>query len=129
MNHRSLASPLLLVELAVAAEVIVFTSGAGPLRVALGLWFVLVAPGWAVLRLLDLPIGVLVVAPTAVGISVSIDILLALALFYVRWWSVELAMTILLVIVVAFLLADLPVIRRAFRRGSPAPAVHDVTLT
>lgn len=122
MSRRSLASPLMLLELAVAAEIIVFTSGAGPLRVVLGLGFILFAPGWAVLRLLDMPIGVLVAAATAVGISVSIDILLALALFYARWWSVELAMTILLVMVVVVVLADLPIVRRAVRLRTPTPA-------
>lgn len=128
MNRRSLASPLLLVELAIATEVILFTSGTGPLRVVLGLWFVLVAPGWAVLRLLDLPMGVLVLAATAVGISVSIDILLALALFYARWWSIELAMTILMAMVIVLVVTDLPVVRRAVRRRAPAPAVRDVML-
>jgi uncharacterized membrane protein len=115
MNRWSLASPLLLVGLALASELVVFTLDAGPLRAGLAIWFVLVAPGWAVLRLLDLPMGLLAALTTAIGISISIDILLALSLFYVRWWSVELAMSLLLGIVVIMVVADLPVVRRAVR--------------
>jgi uncharacterized membrane protein len=126
MNRRSLVFPLLLVELAVTAEVIVLTSGASPLRVALALWFILVAPGWAVLRALDLPMGVLAMAATAVAISVSIDILVAMALFYARWWSVERAMTILLAMVVVLVMADLPIVRRAVRRVASANPVRCV---
>jgi uncharacterized membrane protein len=126
MNRRSLAFPLLLVELAVTAEVIVLTAGASPLRVVLALWFILVAPGWAVLRALDLPMGILAMAATAVGISVSIDILLATALFYARWWSVERAMTILLAMVVVLVMADLPIVRRAGRRLASVTPVRYV---
>lgn len=126
MTRWSLASSILLVELALAAEVAVFTAATGPLRVLLGMWVVLVAPGWAVLRLLDLPMGVVAAAATAVGISMSIDILLALALFYARWWSVELAMTILLAMIVLLVLADLPAVRRAVGRRPRAQAVRDL---
>jgi uncharacterized membrane protein len=126
MNRRSLVFPLLLVELAVTAEVIVLTSGASPLRVGLALWFILVAPGWAVLRALDLPMGVLAMAATAVAISVSIDILVAMALFYARWWSVERAMTILLAMVVVLVMADLPIVRRAVLRLASATPVRRV---
>lgn len=116
MKRWSLASHILLVGLALAAEVVVFTSAAGPLRTGLPILFVLVAPGWAAVRLLGLPMSLLTFVTTAIGISISIDILLAMTLFYVRWWSVELAMTILLVIVITLVLADLPVLRRAVRR-------------
>lgn len=123
MNRLSLASPILLVGLALAAEVAVFASDAGPLRAGLAIWFVLVAPGWAVLRLLDLPMSLLAALTTAIGISVSIDILLALALFYVRLWSVELAMTLLLAIIVIMVVADLPIVRRTVRNlWAPAGA-------
>ena len=116
MKRWSLASHILLVGLALAAEVVVFTSAAGPLRTGLPILFVLVAPGWAAVRLLGLPMSLLTFVTTAIGISISIDILLAMTLFYVRWWSVEVAMTILLVIVITLVLADLPVLRRAVRR-------------
>ncbi len=116
MNRWSLASQTLLVGLALAAEIAVFRSVGGPLRAGLAILFVLVAPGWAVVRLLGLPMSLLTFVTTAIGISVSIDILLALTLFYVRLWSVELAMTVLLVIVITLVLADLPVVRRGVRR-------------
>ena len=122
MNRWSLTSPLLLIVLALGAEVVVFMSVTGSVRVVLGLSFVLVAPGWAALRLVDLPMGVLASAATAVGISVSVDILLSLALFYVRWWSIQLAMTILLAIVVVLVLADL--VRRALRRRASSSSVR-----
>ncbi|MDQ3691491.1 MAG: DUF1616 domain-containing protein [Chloroflexota bacterium] len=116
MNRWSLTSPILLISLALAAEVVVLMSVTSPLRAVLGLWFVLVAPGWAALRLLDLPMRGLASAATAVGISVSIDILVSLALFYLRWWSIQLAMTILLALIVVLVVADLPVVRHMFRR-------------
>lgn len=125
MNRRSLASPILLITLALAAEVVVFMSVTGPVRTVLGLWFVLVAPGWAALRLLRLPMGSLASAATAVGISVSIGILLSLALFYARWWSIHLAMTILLAIVVVLVLADLPVVRDMLRHRAASPRAPD----
>lgn len=126
MNRWSLTSPILLISLALAAEVVVFMSVTGPLRVVLGLLFVLVAPGWAALRLLDLPMGFLARAATAVGISVSTDIVLSLALFYVRWWSIQLATTILLAMVVVLALADLPVVRRALPRRAPPSKVREM---
>ena len=125
MNRRSLTSPILLMSLALGAEVVVFMSVTGSLRVVLGLWFVLVAPGWAALRLVDLPMGVLASVATAVGISVSVDILLSLALFYVGWWSIQLAMTLLLAMIVVLVLADLPVVRRGLRRRAPSSSARE----
>lgn len=128
MKLWSLVSPLLLVELIVVAEVILFATGAGPLRVVLGLWVILVAPGWAVLRMLDLSTDSLEMAATAVGISVSIDILLALGLFYARVWSIDLAMTILLAIILMAIGADLLGTQRAIARRAQAPPVRELTL-
>lgn len=125
MNRWSLLSPILLISLALAAEVVVFMSLTSPVRAVLGLWFVLVAPGWAALRLLDLPMRGPASAATVIGISVSIDILLSLALFYVRWWSIQLAMTILLAIVVVLVLADLPVVRHMLRRRALSSRVPE----
>ncbi len=126
MSRWLLASPILLVALTLAAEVVVFTSVTGPLRAALGLAFVLVAPGWAVLRLLHLPMGIVAAATTAVGISISINILLSLALFYARWWSIELAMSILLLMIIGLVLVDLSLGRGAAFRRAQAVALRDV---
>lgn len=126
MNGRSLASSILLVCVALVTEVLVLTSATGPLRVVLGLAFVLVAPGWAILRLLALPMGVLAMTATAIGISVSIDILLSLALFYARWWSVEIAMSILATMIAVLVLMDLPIVRGAVRRQLMAPDANEV---
>lgn len=112
MNRWTLASHLLLIGLALGSEVAVFALDGGPLRAALALSFILVAPGWAIVRLIDLPMDPLARAATSVGISVSIAILIALALFYARVWSVEVATTILVALVVLVVLADLPVLRQ-----------------
>lgn len=120
MSRWTIATHILLVGLALASEVVILTMDPGPLRAAAAMWLILVAPGWAVLRLIDLPIGLLAGLATAVGISVSISILLALALLYVRLWSVELAVTVLLAMVVTLVLADLPVAGRAVQRWRAA---------
>lgn len=127
MNRWRFTSPILLASLAVGAEAAVLLSVASPLRVVVALLFVLVAPGWAALRLLHVPMGVLASVVTAVGVSVSVDILLSLALFYARLWSIQLAMTILLVVVIVLGLADLPVVRRALRRRAPSAKMQEMT--
>jgi len=117
MNRWILASHLLLIGLALASEVAVFALDGGPIRAALALSFILVVPGWAIVRLIDLPMDSLSRVATSIGISLSLAILIALALFYARIWSVELANTILVALVVLVVLADLPVLRPRTRYG------------
>lgn len=116
MNRWKIASHIVFIALVMASEVAILAWDPGPLRMGLALWVIFLAPGWAVLRLIEVPMSLTAALATAVGISVSINILLALALFYVGWWSVELATTILLAIVVVLVLAGLPIVRRVARQ-------------
>lgn len=117
MNRSSMVSPLLLGAIAMTSEVVVLMSVTGPVRLVVGLLFVLVAPGWAVVRLMKLPMGAVALTATAVAISVSVDVLISLALFYATWWSVELATSILAGAIVLLVLVDLPPVRRAVIRS------------
>ena len=121
MSRASVMSALLLAAVALTTELVVLLSVTGPLRLVVGLLFVLAAPGWAVLRLMKLPMDPTALAATAVAISISIDILITMALFYAGWWSVELATSILAGAILLLIFVDAPPGRRAVSRILPAP--------
>jgi hypothetical protein len=118
MRGRRLVAPIILVAAAEATELLVFANGTGPLRVALGLGFALLAPGWAVVRMLRLPIDLVTWIALAVGVSTAIDIAVAFLLFYLDIWSIELAVTVLTGIIVIVVALDLPIVRHWIRRWS-----------
>ena len=112
MTGNSLLPPIVLLSAAAATQLAVAVSGEGPIRVALGLGFTLLAPGWAILRLIRPPADLFVWVGLSVAISSSLGALIALGLFYARLWSVQLALSILVVIVVAAVAIDIPAVRR-----------------
>lgn len=96
-----------------ATELVVFSDGQGPIRIGLTLVFLLLAPGWAVLRAIHLDLTPSTRVGMAVAISTGIEMAAASALLYARLWSAELALTLTVAVVVIAVFADLPSVRRS----------------
>ena len=116
-----LTGSIILLSTAMATELVVFAGGHGAIRVALALGFLFLAPGWAIVRLTTLDLDGVTFIGLAVAISASIDMMVATLLLYLRVWSAELALTIIVLGVVLAILLDLPSARTAIegavRRG------------
>jgi RsiW-degrading membrane proteinase PrsW (M82 family) len=112
MNGRRLLEPIVILAVAGATELLVFASGVGPARTVFGLVFALLVPGWAVLRLVRLASDPLTWMAFAVAISTAMDIAVVLPLFYLGIWSIQLAVTLLVGIIVVLFAIDLSVTRR-----------------
>lgn len=110
------AMPILLLALAGATELVVFTNGQGVVRIGLVFGFLLLAPGWALLQIVDPPLDLPGRLALAAAVSVAVDMTVATALLYLRTWSAELGLTAVVVIVVVSVLVDLPQSRSAIER-------------
>lgn len=119
MSRSEWITTLALLVLAVAAGASVLLSYDGPLRHLFGLWLVLMAPGWALLRLLRLPMSLATLIAASFGISTAVGIVISLLLFYGGLWSVELAASVLTVLVVCAVVGD------AWLRNRSSPAQAD----
>jgi uncharacterized membrane protein len=110
-----LAVSVALLALSGAAQLVVFADGQGVVRVGLVFGFLLLAPGWALMRIVDPPLDRGGRAALAVAVSVAVDMAVATALLYLRVWSVELALSAVVVIVAVSVLLDLPSSRAAIQ--------------
>jgi uncharacterized membrane protein len=120
MTRRSVTVSIILLAIAEATELIVFSEGTGPIRLIVGLAFVLLVPGLALTRLLRLPADLLTFTTLAIALSAAIDSTIALILLYAGIWSVQLALTVLTVITAAIVAIDLPPVRAATGRAMRA---------
>lgn len=111
-----LVVPVSLLVLAGAAELVVFADGQGPVRAALIFGFLVFAPGWVVMRLVDPPLDLLVRLGLAVAVSLSLSMAVATVLLYLQAWSMPLALTIIVAFVVIGVLLDLPSSRATLTR-------------
>ena len=116
MTSRFVA-PIALLAAAGATELVVFADGQGFVRVALAFGFLLVAPGWALVRIVNPPLDLAGRMALAVAVSVAVDMAVATALLYLQAWSAELALTVVVVVVVVSVLLDLPQSRIAIESG------------
>jgi hypothetical protein len=101
--------------LAGATELVVFSDGHGPIRLLLVLTFLLLAPGWALLRLIDVEMSPMSRIGLALGVSMSVDMAVASAILYAHVWSAELALTLVVAVLVLAVLLDLPPSRRSIQ--------------
>jgi uncharacterized membrane protein len=114
MSSRLQASAALLL-LSGATELVVFADGHGPVRVGLAFAFLMLVPGWALLRVTGLQMTTSARIGMAVGLSICVDMLVATGLLYARVWSAALGLTVIVAVVVASVLMDLPSARMAIR--------------
>lgn len=105
--------PAFLLLAAGATDLVVWANGQGPVRIGLSVAFLLLVPGWAILRVVDPPLDIVASLGLAVGISVAVDMAVATGLLYLRLWSVQLALGIVTIIVLAAVLLALPAPRHA----------------
>ena len=112
MSVREVMVTIVLVATTLATLLLVVADGAGALSVGLGLGVALFVPGWAVLRLLRLEADGLTRVGLAVAISTAIDIAIVLPMFYLGIWSIELAITVLTLLILGLVAIDIPFIRR-----------------
>ncbi|HLY35286.1 MAG TPA: hypothetical protein VKU35_01075, partial [Candidatus Limnocylindria bacterium] len=70
--NTGLRASIALLLLAGATELVVFSDGQGPIRIGLTFIFLVAAPGWAILRLVDLDLTLSAYLGLAVGISTSL---------------------------------------------------------
>ena len=101
--------------LAGATELVVFSDGHGPIRLGLVLAFLFFAPGWALVRLIDLEMSPMSRIGLALGVSIGVDMAAASIILYARVWSAELALTLVVAVVVLAVLLDLPPSRRSIQ--------------
>ena len=101
-----------------ATELVVFSDGHGPIRLGLVLAFLFFAPGWALVRLVDLEMSPMSRVGLALGLSIAVDMAAASAVLYARVWSAELALTLVVAVVVLAVLLDLPPSRRSIRAAA-----------
>jgi hypothetical protein len=99
--------------LAGAAELVVFADGQGPVRVALVFVFLMLAPGWVAVRLIDPPLDLPSRLGLAVALSLALSMAVATVLLYLRFWSMPVALTIVVGLTVIGVLLDLPSSRSA----------------
>jgi hypothetical protein len=111
--NSGLRTSIALLVLAGATELVVFSNGQGPIRIGLTFLFLMLAPGWSILRLVNLEMSISARIGMAVGISTGLDMAVASALLYARWWSAELALTIIVAVVIIAVMAGLPSARRS----------------
>ena len=116
MTGRSVAVTVALAAITMATLLLVVSDGTGVLRVGLGLGVALLVPGWAALRLLRLDIDVISSIGLAVALSTTIDIAIVLPMFYLRVWSIELAVTMLTFVILALVALGIPFVRRGIYR-------------
>ena len=90
---------------AVVAAIVVYADVDGPLRPAVVLWFLLVCPGMALVRLLRLrdPLTELAIA---VALSMALETVLAGALLYLGSANFQVSFAVLLAVTLAAVAAD-----------------------
>ncbi|NPV68877.1 MAG: hypothetical protein HPY64_17245 [Anaerolineae bacterium] len=94
MTRATWLWPVIIIISAAAACLTVFVFPASPLRPALTLWFLLVCPGMAFVRLLDITPSYLEWM-LGVALSLALDTLLSALMMYAHAWSWELALLLL----------------------------------
>ena len=126
--------PGVIVGSAVTSGLFFFLGLASPLRLILTLWFLLVCPGMAFVRLLRFDESYYEWT-LAIALSISLDALVACILLYTGFWSIELGLSIVIMISLLGVLLQLLLTRPAFpsapaEAGVPATAsIHTLTLT
>ena len=94
---QSLAWPALIAGSAAATALTVYGDALSPLRPVIVLWFLVVCPGMAYVRLLRL--GNAVTTWTlAVALSFGINSLIAMVMVYTGWWRPEHGLAVLLAV-------------------------------
>ncbi|HEX5038609.1 MAG TPA: hypothetical protein VFW95_00560 [Candidatus Limnocylindria bacterium] len=116
MSGRSVAVTVTLVAVTMATLLLVVSDGTGVLRVGLGLGVALLVPGLAALRLLRLATDLISTIGLAVALSTTIDIAIVLPMFYLRVWSIELAVTMLTFVILALVALGIPFVRQGIGR-------------
>ncbi len=112
---RGAGTSVALMLMAVTTELVVFSNGHGPIRVALAATFLLLAPGWAIQQLAHLEMTLSARIALALGISTAVDMAAASVLLYTRLWSMDLALTIVVAVVLAAVVTELPAAGRSSR--------------
>lgn len=83
--------PWLILLSAGAAVLALHAPGGSPARVAATLWFVLVCPGMAYVRLLSVG-DVLIELGLAIALSISLAVVVSLAMVYLKLWHPDIAL-------------------------------------
>jgi len=114
--NRRLLAPAGLLVLTGLAQMAVLVGIHGPARVAAVFAFLLLAPGWPMVSIADPPLGLLARLGLAIALSISLDMLAATGLLYLRLWSAELAVVVMAFVVVVGVIIDLPPTRTVLLR-------------
>ena len=95
MKYSNLLWPFVILISAFSSGMLVFIGTETILRQLLVLWFLLVCPGMAYIRLMRLQ-NALVEWILAIGLSLALELLLALALVYLHFWQPQLGLLLLI---------------------------------
>ena len=111
--------PCLILLSAGAAIIALQAPGGSPARVAAALWFVLVCPGMAYVRLLSVG-DMLIELGLAVALSIALATVTSLAMVYLKLWHPAAALYLLAAITVPGALLQLKSARRGSQDMEPA---------
>lgn len=89
--------PTLVAASTVAIGALILAGVGGPLRIAVTFWFVLICPGMAFVQLVRLP-DLLTQWTLAIALSLTLGLLIAVALLYTGRWSPALWLGLLMVL-------------------------------
>lgn len=92
--------PLVITISALAAGALTFLEALPPLRAGVGFWFLLICPGMAYVRLLQLKADFFELV-LAIALSIAIDTIVAQALLLTGNWSPKVALVIVIAISMA----------------------------
>jgi uncharacterized membrane protein len=87
--------PIIITSSAIGIGLFVFGDGTSPVRPAMALWFLLICPGMAFVRLLHIKDSGNELT-LAVALSLAIDVALALVMAYTKLWSLQGGLSILI---------------------------------
>ncbi len=118
MTRATRLWPVIIISSTVAACLTAFVFPASPLRPALTLWFLLVCPGMAFVRLLGITPSY-VEWMLGIALSLALNTLLSALMMYAHAWSWELALLLLAVLSVGGAVLQVGL---SAQRSQPGPA-------
>lgn len=110
--------PIIIICSAAGIGLLVFGDVASPIRPALALWFLLICPGMALVRLLGIK-DVGNELTLAVALSLAIDSVLAIVMAYARLWSPQWGLSVLIGISVIGAVLQIVTAYRRLAHGNP----------
>ncbi|HLJ66471.1 MAG TPA: hypothetical protein VKX16_03825 [Chloroflexota bacterium] len=103
---RQLVWPAIIVASSIAVGIVTLLGASTPLRPALALWFLLLCPGMALVRLLRIAEWIMEWT-LAIAVSIALETIIATVMIYDRAWSPEIGLGLLIAVSLGGAIAQL----------------------